>query len=356
MNKLSVLIPALNPNDRLFSLVTELITEKGVTGPVVIVNDGSDASHKKIFEDIACIQDEKIVILTHFSNQGKGAAIKTGLKYILDTFPHVSGIATLDADGQHKIQDLIKCIELFQKVNKNLVLGVRTFGAEVPLRSRLGNILTAKIMKKFTGNTITDTQTGLRVIPSYYAQELVKFGENRFDFEFKMLLLSKKYHVEINELPIQTIYIDGNQSSHFRVIQDSISIYSQFIKFAISGIVSSLVDILVFSVIIFLAQNSSLKMILFATIIARVLSSIVNYNLNKYSVFKKIETKYALRYLILVAGQLYFSGLMTYCIAHLFWISDAPQVAAFSKIGSDTILFFISYQIQKRYIFNENIQ
>ncbi|SUP52874.1 Uncharacterised protein [Weissella viridescens] len=75
-------------------------------------------------------------------------------------------------------------------------------------------------------------------MPSIYEPVLQTFPENHFEFEFKMLLKAKDSGIEIKEVPIQTIYIDDNASSHFRVIADSISIYAQFMKFIFSGIVS----------------------------------------------------------------------------------------------------------------------
>ena len=74
-----VIIPALNPDNELYYLVDRNLQ---LENQVIIVNDGSDKSYEKMFWDLG----EKCIVLRHLSNQGKGAAIKTALKFIKEEF------------------------------------------------------------------------------------------------------------------------------------------------------------------------------------------------------------------------------------------------------------------------------
>lgn len=82
-----------------------------------------------------------------------------------------------------------------------------------------------------TGIKVTDTQTGLGVIPRELLSELVQVSGDRFEYETNMLLGTKKQGWPIYTQPIQTMYIEENASSHFRIIEDSIAIYGVVFKY-----------------------------------------------------------------------------------------------------------------------------
>lgn len=349
MENVGILIPSYNPDEHFLGVMSEIMSDTKLSKTVIVVDDGSDIEHQYIFETLINRYEGRMTLITHAENSGKGAALKTGLRYIQTEFPNIEGVATLDSDGQHAIPDVRRSIEAF--TGANLVLGVRQFDPDVPLRSRFGNILTSWLFAKFTGNGISDTQTGLRVIPKKYFSPLIAFPENHFEFEFKMLLDSHQYGVEITEVPIETIYLNDNVGSHFRVVQDSLSIYGQFLKFAGSGIASFLVDLGVFAVIMMVLGTQTREHILWAVIIARVISSLVNYSLNRQFVFNKGGKHTLVKYFALVAVQMFFAAELTYFIAENFVDAENTLTAMFAKIVADILLFVVSYQIQKRWIF-----
>ena len=138
------------------------------------------------------------------------------------------------------------------------------------------------------GINISDTQTGLRAIPLKYLHIFMNtFGE-RFEYETNMLLEMKENHIPFVEEKIQTIYIEDNKTSHFNPITDSIRIYSLIFKFLLSSVFSFVVDIIVFTAFTYLLSNSLSQkdLILVATFGARIISSIVNFTLNRKAVFK----------------------------------------------------------------------
>ncbi|MCD5451436.1 glycosyltransferase [Lactobacillus delbrueckii] len=212
-NKIAILIPAYEPDRHLLSLVAEIEEEQNLKDlPLIVVDDGT--KEQTIFDQLHA-KYSQLVILHHAQNKGKGGALKTGFNYIIENMPEIAGIATLDADGQHKVADLKKCLAAFRP--DELVLGVRNFNQDVPWRSRFGNQLTSFLVKKTTGSDFQDTQTGLRVIPVSYAQKCLAFPANDYAFEFDMLLAAKENGLAVKQVPISTVYEKGNPTSHFDV-------------------------------------------------------------------------------------------------------------------------------------------
>lgn len=349
MENIGILIPAYNPDEQFLKVMHEIMNDSELSQTVVVVNDGSNEDHEYIFNELVALYGTKVTLLNHAENSGKGAALKTGLAYFQESLPEIQGVATLDADGQHAIPDVRRSIDAF--TGENLVLGVRQFDPDVPLRSRFGNILTSWLFSTFTGHGVSDTQTGLRVIPKKYFAPLLAFPENHFEFEFKMLLDSQEYGVEMTEVPIETIYLNDNAGSNFRVVQDSLSIYAQFFKFAASSISSFLVDLGIYTVLMMIFGTQTREHILIAVIVARILSSLMNYSVNRRLVFNKAGKHTFLKYFTLAAVQMYLAGELTYLIAQAFAGSETTLTAVIAKIVADSLLFIVSYQVQKRLIF-----
>lgn len=351
--KIGILIPSLDPDDKLIQLIDELVATNLFNKRIIIIDDGT--GDQTIFKKIEN-KTKKIQILHHPENLGKGAALKTGFKYFIQNHPEIIGIATLDSDGQHTITDLQKCLALFSKNPEDLTIGSRTFSKDIPFRSRFGNLLTTGLVRLLTGLSISDTQTGLRVIPTNYANTLLNFPGDRFEFEFDMLLKAKQYQINIHEQAIETIYIDDNATSHFRVIKDSLAIYFRFIKFALSGLLSFAIDIFVFALLISLFHQTSFQVIMWATIVARLTSSVANYLINRHLVFQRVGTATLEKYSALVIIQMLVSGYLTHLVTdEIHLLKHTTFIVTLIKILIDFGLFLISYQIQKKFIFIEKV-
>ena len=351
MASIGVLIPALNPDHKLIKLMKELVALTTPITAITVVDDGSDAEHQAIFDQLTTLAEPRLHILHHHQNRGKGAALKTGFDYYKKNLPQLTGIATMDSDGQHTVAALQHCLQTFDQAPHSLVIGVRQFTEKIPFRSRFGNLLTSSLVRLLTHQTISDTQTGLRVIPMTYAQHLIDFPGDRFEFEFDMLLEARKYDVKVIEAPIPTIYLDGNKSSHFRVIRDSIAIYSRFFKFAASGLASFLIDISLFYLVISIIGNHLLNSILIATVVSRVLSSIANYLINHHLVFDHAGHQTMFKYGLLFLVQMFASGYLTNLLTWALPATNGQWMPTLAKMIVDFILFIISYQIQRDFIF-----
>lgn len=153
--KIVILIPALNPNEKLIELVKELISNQFQN--IIVVNDGSKEEYNKYFEEAKKLG---AIILKHAVNLGKGRALKTGFNEYLERFHNLIGVVTADSDGQHKVEDIKKISKKLLQNPSSLVLGYRNFDEKrVPFRSKFGNKITRKVFSFFTGINIQDTQT-----------------------------------------------------------------------------------------------------------------------------------------------------------------------------------------------------
>lgn len=346
---IAILIPAYEPDDHLLRLVAEIKQQKNLNSlPLIVVDDGT--KDQKIFDQLQSSFGSSVIILHHAQNQGKGAALKTGFRYIINQLSEVIGIATLDADGQHKVVDLEKCLKAFKP--GQLVLGVREFDQKgVPWPSRFGNQLTSFLVEKTTGSDFQDTQTGLRVIPVSYAKKCLDFPANDYAFEFDMLLSAKDSGLTIRQVSINTVYEKGNPTSHFHIFRDSFKIYWRFAKFALSSASSAVLDLTAFVLLARFIFPTS-KQAVWAVLMARILSGGYNYLVNRHLVFAQKGQHTFLKYFILAILQAVLAGCLT---EGLSWIFNAGLgLETTLKIAVDLFLFVLSYHVQKRWIFNEN--
>ena len=357
LSKISVVLPSLDPDEKLIAVIDGLL-EYGFTD-IILVNDGSKQENLHYFLEQAELHPE-IHLLHHEVNRGKGAALKTAFTWFLENRPDAYGVVTVDGDNQHHPEDTRACCEHMLKTG-HVVLGCRDFTLpHVPPRSRFGNHTTSLVFKIFCGMTISDTQTGLRAIPRDALTILNTVSGDRFEYETNMLLALKTNAIEFDEVKIRTVYIEENKSSHFRVIQDSWRIYklilAHFFRYTISSLTSAVVDTAAFSLLSWLLGSllNGIALTAAAGVTARVISSLLNFFMNKQLVFKtNVSTgKALLRYYALALPQMAAQVLLTQGVYHLFSISDDAHVlrtVIYAIVM--TVLFILSYMIQQRWVF-----
>jgi len=357
-NRITVVLPSLNPDEKL-RLVVEGLTRVGFDD-IIIVNDGSDEAHLPNFPSPE--EFPNIEILTHEVNRGKGAALKTAFAHFLGTREGRVGVVTVDGDNQHHPEDVLACAEVLCAIPRNVILGVRDFsGPDVPARSRSGNRITSFVFRVFCGMKISDTQTGLRAIPVEHLSRMLEVEGDRFEYETNMLLELKRGHIKWTEVPIRTVYIEENQTSHFRPIVDSWRIYKLIFKFMLSSAAGCIVDLGVFWLLalIFGVAQTNLMIYLY-TAAARLISSLTNFAINRRVVFRSGGSvgKTLLRYYTLAIPQMLVSAFLVdwvaYGLLHAYASSDGGALGiTVIKAIVDTVLFFISFRIQRDWVFRE---
>lgn len=332
------LIPAYDPSEELIYIVSRLSTT--AFSAIIVVNDGSRQECAPIFRRIEMI--EKVTVLKHAVNLGKGAALKTGLNHAYCNFGGHAGVVTIDADGQHLPEDALRVAHLLKDNPERIVLGVRHFDTDIPLRSRVGNKITRNVYRFLIGQKLTDTQSGLRGIPMSFIPLLLKIGANGYEFELDMLLSCKYTGRRIIEEPIATVYIDGNISSHFNPLIDSMKIYFLLLRFALSSFSASIIDFIIFA-LVFNYSGDILKSI----VLARVVAGNLNFFINRSLVFHYKGT------IIPTLIRYYILFLVMGCLAYMSIgaLSALGINVIVAKIFVESVLFIATFSIQRDFIF-----
>ena len=220
----AVLTPAYEPEKQLVELVRRL---KEAGFEVVVVDDGSGPAYKEIFDAVR--QDACVVV--HEKNRGKGAALKTGMAYIQENMPHAEHFITCDADGQHRVEDVIRVSQQLQAGHK-FVLTMRKLKKDIPLRSKVGNDMSRVVYTLLTKRYLSDNQSGLRGFDRSHIKWMLKVERDKYDYEMNVLYYAAKKSIRIHTILIDAIYIDNNQSSHFQPVKDTVRIYRSLFKLA----------------------------------------------------------------------------------------------------------------------------
>lgn len=332
-----VVIPAYQPDEKLCSLVIEL--HEKTDYDMIIVNDGSDKSKRALFDSLA----PYATILHHSANRGKGAALKTAFTYIQDQYPADEGIVTIDADGQHLPDDIIRVSRAWEAAPERLVLGSRQFSGKVPFKSRAGNAITRFVFAISTGVKVFDTQTGLRAFGAFRIPMMLEMKGDRYEYEINVLLYATRHRIPIEEVTIQTVYIEDNKSSHFNPVRDAWRIYKMILFFVASSLVAMLLDYVL--VLLLTATTKGMPQSLLISVVgARILSSLTNYFMNCKLVFENRSRSSIVRYYMLVAGILIVNYGLMVVVTRLMPI-------AVGKILVELMLYPISFFIQRKYVF-----
>lgn len=233
--KVVPIIPSLDPDNRLITLVNNLI--KSEYTKIIIVDDGT--KDKTIFNKLK--EYKECIILSHKENKGKGIALKTAFKYYKDNLmDNYKGVVCLDSDGQHTIEDILNISNKLLETN-NFILGTRLFNTkETPFRNKFGNRSTSLLFKLLYKVYIKDTQTGLRAIPNRLIELHLNTKGSRFEYEINTLINIVLNKEKIEEADIKTVYLeDSNKHSHFNPIKDSYKVYKVLFTRKIKKVVSN---------------------------------------------------------------------------------------------------------------------
>lgn len=332
--KIGVIIPAYKPTEQMLELLDRL--NENNYSEIIIIDDGSGEQYSHIFEKAV---QKGHTLLVHEENKGKGKALKTALEYCLNS--SLDAVITADADGQHTAFDIKKMAEAIIKNPEKLILGCRKFDCDVPFKSKFGNVLTRAIFYA-AGVRVSDTQTGLRAFSKEHIKWMLEIEGDRYEYETAILLIASKKHVQFFEVDIATVYLDNNEGSHFNPLRDGYQIYKQIIKFASSSLLAFGVDFLIFWIL----QMNFPEQLFLSVLIARAISSVINFTINKQMVFgskglmKSILSYYALVAVLMIANYFLILALVT--------INVSTMTA---KVIVEAILFLVSYFAQKALVF-----
>lgn len=244
-NDTYILIPSYKPDHLLIELLIKL---KGEGFDAVVVNDGSGDEYDEIFKEA----EKYAILLKHDHNRGKGAALRLGFTYINLNPNNHKYVITCDSDGQHAVKDIVRMNDKLHETD-NVVFGCRSFGKDVPKRSRCGNNMSRLNRTLITKEYIQDDQCGLRGFPIKYVFHLIPVQGDHYEYEMNVICALQIKRIKIVELPIETIYLNNNESSHFKPNLDTFRIQRTIWINALVPLVCALLSIamlLVFNILL----------------------------------------------------------------------------------------------------------
>jgi polyprenyl-phospho-N-acetylgalactosaminyl synthase len=194
-----IVVPAFNEAGVIGDVITDL---RSVFANVVCVDDGSADGTG----DVAVRAGAHLV--RHPVNLGQGAAIQTGVEYARSQ-PGARAFATFDADGQHRVEDVVTMIDRLDSGDVDIVIGTR-FGPGVsppPLLKRL--VLRTAVWLSPRGRRLglTDTNNGLRVFNKTVADGL-DITMNGMSHATEFVMLIAENHWRVAEQPVEVLYTE----------------------------------------------------------------------------------------------------------------------------------------------------
>ena len=211
-----VVIPARNESTRLRAVLREIpATIPGVARVTrLVVDDGSTDG------TAAAARAEGAIVLRQRVNLGKGGALLTGCDAAERL--HADVIVAMDADGQHRPEELPKLIAPILDGSTDVVLGARTFEGEMPTLFRVGNRVLNRCVSTLFGVNVSDTQCGYRAFRGD-AYPKLRWSSRDYAVESEMLVRIARQRLRFQEMPIATVYLDrfkGTQPSDgFKILR-----------------------------------------------------------------------------------------------------------------------------------------
>ncbi len=194
--KLFIIIPAFNEEKTIGKLLAKL--KSGGYRNIVVVDDGS----KDRTAEIA--YQEGVIVLNHVINCGLGGTLRTGFEYALTNGADI--IATMDADLQHKVEDIPKIIKPILSQKADVVIGKREFASkQMPFSRKLANKTGNLFTFIFFGLTVSDSQSGFRCF-NPKALKKMNLLSSKMEICSEMISEIKKNKLKLVEVPIATIY------------------------------------------------------------------------------------------------------------------------------------------------------
>lgn len=335
-----VLIPSYEPDERLIELTRELRAQDASLH-LLIIDDGSGPAFDPVF---AAAVAEGAEVIRYARNRGKGVALKTGFRHAIETRPG-AGVVCADSDGQHRVADILRVARRAAVTDAAVVLGGRRFTGEVPGRSRIGNAISRKAFRFATGVDVHDTQTGLRGYPASELEGMTRVKGDRFEYELNALVGTAESGARIDELEIETVYLEHNASSHFRPVADSVRVMLPLGRYVAASFGSFLIDTAVLQLLFVLSGS-----LFWSVVGARVVSASANFALNRRLVFRAGGDRGRLRSQILRYAALALTLLASnYVWLHALTDFGVPLLPA--KIVTELALYIIGFQVQRGYVF-----
>ena len=218
LDDIGVVIPAYNVEKTISPLVRQIEDFGFRKENIIVVDDGStDGTAVRV-------QQSGATVVRHDTNKGKGAALKTG--FSVARARKLSGVVTLDADGQHRVSEIARFLE--KKADYDMIIGYRHAVQRMPAIRKLTNKTTSLVVSLLSRQYVPDAQCGFRYIDLKIFNNVVLKTDN-YQTESEAVVKSIRYKFRIGSVPISTVY--DNEQSHIRPFIDTVRFINMAVRF-----------------------------------------------------------------------------------------------------------------------------
>ena len=238
MSKLGVIVPAFNEARTIRDVVRRALRMEPW---VIVVDDGSTDGTAEALAGLA------VTVLRNERNCGKAASLMRGMDHALAL--GAQALITLDADGQHRPEDIPLLVAAHREDPQALVIGSRLHDrANIPRARYLANRFANFWIAWAAGQPIADSQSGFRLYPAAQLRELRRRTEPApgFVFESEILIEAARRGARLTDVPVAAIYPERARRSYFRPVLDIARIARMVAwklisrGFCVSGLIRSL--------------------------------------------------------------------------------------------------------------------
>ena len=211
--KVCIVIPAYNEARTVRDVASRALQQ---LADVVVVDDGSADG------TAAALDGLPVTLISNPVNMGKGASLWRGFSAALAA--GAEAVITLDADGQHRPEDIPRILAACAEHHGRIVIGARVQDKDrVPPLRRFANRFANFWVAWASGFPVSDSQSGFRLYPAAVLKHVKVFhGPGaRFAFESEILIEAGRAGVRTVAVPIAAIYPAGRRLSHYRAVVDT---------------------------------------------------------------------------------------------------------------------------------------
>ena len=218
--KITIGIPAYNEEKNIALIITKL---KKITDSIIVCDDGSSDLTGEIARELGAI------VISHPKNMGYGAAIRS--LFLKAKELDLDGLITMDADGQHRIEDVNSVFKPINDEVADIVIGSRFLdkkSEEMPNYRKVGIKIITKITNLSIKEKLTDSQSGFRAYSKKALQKIIP-SDVGMGVSTEILIKASNLELKVTEVPIKVHY-DVDTSTH-NPVSHGTSVILSTIKF-----------------------------------------------------------------------------------------------------------------------------
>jgi len=204
---LTIILPAKNESRSLQALLP-VLKQQFPDAEIIVVDDGSND------DTVGICQSCSVKIISHRYSKGNGAAIKSGTRAASGDI-----LIFMDADGQHKPEDISLLLEKFNE-GYDMVVGARITGSHAGTHRAVANDIFSRIASWMTGQKVADLTSGFRVVKASLFRKFLYLLPNGFSYPTTITMSFFRAGYSVGYLPIHTPRRLGK--SHIRPLQDGL--------------------------------------------------------------------------------------------------------------------------------------